>query len=125
MTSHIQEKLDKVFPFAKRVEKLDKIKEFNPSSVCMFVFFGDDDFRLWNYCRDQKLSAVLYNARKKNMLDIKNYQSLTCIIEKTDVDGVVNHIMPSGGSTLGELEERYSNIDGYLYLVFNLENVFG
>jgi GABA(A) receptor-associated protein len=37
----------------------------------------------------------------------------------------VNNVLPPSNSTIKELYEQYKNDDGFLYLVYSLENTFG
>lgn len=68
---------------------------------------------------EQLYSFLLFTIRKSRQ--INPTVAVMSLIEKSDGTSIA----PSGASTIGELADKYKHNDGFCYIEFVNENVFG
>lgn len=69
--------------------------------------------------KEQLYSFLLFTVRKSRQIDPKI--GVMSLIETPKGDTIA----PSGASTIGDIAEKYKHTDGFCYIEFVNENVFG
>lgn len=107
--------------FEKRFSETLKLKEKHPNSVPVIIEKSDNsdvpdiDETKFISPSDLTIGQFLIILRKK----IKIYQMQALFLF------VNNETVPSTKQTLGELYNKYKDVDGFLYITYAAENTFG
>lgn len=110
-------KYKKLYPFDKRVEEFIKIKEKYPDMIpCIIETQSKVTFMKNKYLlpKDLQLGHLIYIIRKK--IHLSQYQSIFVFVN--------DKLMPSSNLII-DIYNLYKDNDGFLYIMFALENTFG
>lgn len=107
--------------FDKRKEESKKITEKFPDKVPVIIEKGESPLlpnpakQKYLLKKDLTIGQYLYIIREQIKIDAT--QSIFLIVNDTYI--------PSNASTLGEIYEKYADKDGFLYITYSTQEVFG
>jgi GABA(A) receptor-associated protein len=114
-------------PFEKRVELSQRIQIKYPRYVPVIVDRRDKNSpaitkHKFLIPHDVSVSKLMMTIR--NHIEIKPETSIfLTVVSRTK--GSKNGIMPVGSAYIGDIYDKHKDDDGFLYIVYSLENVFG
>lgn len=109
------------YSLKQRVEECNKIIKKYPDKVPIIcekdrrISGFDIDKKKYLVSRDLLFGQFIFIIRQK--LDLNDNIALFLIIN--------NKIIPSNTSYLGTIYDDFKDMDGYLYITYSFENVFG
>lgn len=113
-----------VYPFDKRKTDSTRLIKSSPGKIPIIIERADfsqlkilEDKKIQRLIipRDFLLGQLLYFIRKNLKLD--SSKTIFLIIN--------NNIIPQTTATLGEIYDKYADPDGFLYITFSDEQIFG
>ena len=108
------------FSLEHRTNEAIKMRTRYPNSICTIVEKADKsniiklDKKKFLIPKDLTVGQFIYILRKR--IKLSPEQAIFIF---------VNSHLPASGSTISEIYEKYRNDDGFLYLTYSGENVFG
>lgn len=108
----------------ERKDKVTKMKTTHPDYIPVYAtFIGQTDVYRFLLHKGSKLSALMFTFRKKITLPAST--GLFLMIEKEDDTGKVSCFMANTHDDIASVHSKYVHKDGFIYLHFAQENVFG
>lgn len=111
----------KKHPFEKRKDEALKMTSKHPNSICVIIekhkndkYIKDIDKHKYLVPKELTVGQLIYVIRKRI-----NLKPEECIFFN------INNTLPSTSSTIKELYNKYCDPDGFLYIKYTSENVFG
>lgn len=108
-----------------RKAKSKKMRETHTEFIPVYATLLGDTSRIYRFLinKSNRLTALQVTFRKK--VNVSPAEGLFVMIEKLDKTGKVSTVMGNSNDFIGNVHERYGHPDGFLYLHFAKENVFG
>jgi GABA(A) receptor-associated protein len=115
-------------PFEKRVELSQRIRSKYPRYVPVIVDRRDKNSPAISKHKfliphDVSVSKLMVTIR--NHIDIKPEMAIFLTVVSLTKGLKSNGIMPTGSAYIGDIYDKHKDADGFLYIVYSLENVFG
>ena len=114
------EKFIDTYSFDQRLQESTKIKLKYPNSVCTIVEKSPTsniariDKKKFLIPKDLTIGQFIYVIRKR--INLRPSEAIFIFI---------NNTLPPSIATIGSIYDKYQNEDGFLYMEYRGENVFG